>query len=48
MEVPRSAWMVKVPAGTPWADTAAAMNAWASSAFSVGAIIQATTWREKM
>jgi len=43
IEVPRSAWIVSVPGGTPWPATARAMKASASSADSAGATIQPTT-----
>ena len=42
IEVPRSAWMVKVPFSMPWSVTALVMNSSASSVFSVEATIQPT------
>ncbi len=42
IEVPRSAWMVKVPFSMPWSVTALVMNSSASSVFSVEATIHPT------
>ncbi len=42
IEVPRSAWMVKVPFSMAWSVTALVMNSSASSVFSVEATIHPT------